>query len=221
MEQSISARSQEIFRVERSAMGASWKKRALDVVGSLILLMFWSPLMLVIALAIRLTDRGPVLFAWNILGLGGKPIRSYKFRTMVQNAEQVEAGLRAQGQNEMLSVYFKVRNDPRVTPIGRVLRRFSLDELPPLWSVLIGDMSLVGPRPVRLVEAQFLKPWHAERFSTRPGLTSPWVIAGKRTIRDFDQITSLDIEYIRHWSIWRDVRVLAGTVLYFLSGRNY
>ena len=221
MEQLISARSQEIFRVERSAMGASWGKRVFDIVGSFILLMIWSPLMLVIALAIRLTDRGPVFFAWNILGLGGKPIRSYKFRTMVQDAERVEATLRAQGRNEMQSVYFKARNDPRVTPIGRVLRRFSLDELPSLWSVLKGDMSLVGPRPVRLVEAQYLKPWHAERFSTRPGLTSPWVITGKATIRDFDQIASLDIAYIRQWSIRRDVGVLAGTILYFLSGRNY
>ena len=221
MKTSISVPNQETFRVAPSAMATSWGKRTLDVVGSFILLVLCSPLMLAIALAILLTDSGPVFFGWNILGLGGRPVRSYKFRTMVQNAEQMEPTLRAQGRNEMDSVYFKVRNDPRVTPIGRVLRRFSLDELPSLWSVLKGDMSLVGPRPVRLVEAQYLKPWHAERFSARPGLTSPWVIGGKATIRDFNQVASFDIAYIRHWSVWRDFRVLAGTILYVLSGRNY
>ena len=220
VETSISTRSLETFRVAPSSMGSSRGKRIIDIVGSFILLVLCSPLMFAIALAIRLTDSGPVFFAWNILGLGGIPVRSYKFRTMVQNAEQMEATLRAQGQNEMESVYFKVRNDSRVTPIGRILRRYSLDELPSLWSVLKGDMSLVGPRPVRLVEAQYLKPWHAERFSTRPGLTSPWVIAGKTTIRDFDQIASLDIVYIRNWSARHDLRVLAGTILYILAGRN-
>jgi len=140
---------------------------------------------------------------------------------MVRGAETMEADLRRRGQNEMKSVYFKARNDPRVTPIGRILRRFSLDEIPSLWSVLKGDMSLVGPRPVRVSEMQYLRDWHRERFAVRPGLTSPWVVWGKGRISDFDEIAALDIAYIRSWSIWYDLKILAGTVIYVVSGRNY
>jgi lipopolysaccharide/colanic/teichoic acid biosynthesis glycosyltransferase len=220
-EEPTSARSQDLYRVMSSVMATSWLKRALDIIGSCVLLILCSPILLGIAVAIWLIDSGPVLFTWNILGLGGKPIRSYKFRTMVPSAEEIETTLRVNGWNEMGSVYFKTRNDPRVTAVGRMLRRFSLDELPSLWSVLKGDMSLVGPRPVRVVEVPYLKPWHAERFSVRPGLTSPWVVSGKTTIRDFDVIASCDIEYIRHWTFWRDCKVLAATVGYMLMGRNY
>jgi len=196
-------------------------KRGMDVAIAGALLTFLSPLMLLIALAVKLTDWGPVFFAWDILGVGGKSIRSYKFRTMVVRAEAMEADLRDQGRNEMRSVYFKIKNDPRVTPVGRLLRRFSLDEFPSLWSVVIGDMSLVGPRPARLVEAPYLKPWHYERFVVRPGLTSSWVVEGKGNVRDFDGIAASDLEYIRSWSIWRDLRILLATVLYVASGANH
>jgi lipopolysaccharide/colanic/teichoic acid biosynthesis glycosyltransferase len=177
--------------------------------------------MLIIALAIKITDRGPVFFSWRILGLGGKPIRSYKFRTMVPDAEERERSLRDQGRNEMKSVYFKMEHDPRVTSLGRWLRKFSLDELPSLWSVVKGDMSLVGPRPVRHSEAQYLKPWHFQRFAVAPGLTSPWVVGGKASLREFDEIVASDLDYIRNWSIARDVRILLGTASYIISGTNH
>lgn len=185
------------------------------------LLLIFSPVMLLIALAVKLTDRGPVLYAWDIIGLGARPVRSYKFRTMIPRAEALETMLRSEGRNEMKSVFFKLRDDPRVTPIGRVLRKYSLDELPSLWSVVAGQLSLVGPRPVRLAEMQYLDEWHYQRFLVRPGLTSPWIVEGKARLRDFDSIVASDLEYIRNWSIWRDIKILMATVRYVLSGRNY
>lgn len=217
----MSTEVQGARRVVRSGNPAVWAKRALDIMVSSVLLLVVSPLALVITVLLKLTDSGSPFFAWNIVGVGGRPIRSYKFRTMVEAAETMEADLRQQGQNEMKSVYFKARRDPRVTPMGRVLRRFSLDEIPSLWSVLKGDMSLVGPRPVRMVEVQYLRDWHYERFAVRPGLTSPWVISGKEKIRDFDEIAAMDIDYIRNWSISRDFKILARTAGYVISGRNY
>ena len=151
----------------------------MDVVVTTLLLVVFSPIIALIALLVKLTSAGPVLFAWDVLGVNGTPIRSYKFRTMIPGAEALEADLRREGRNEMQSVYFKMRNDPRVTLIGRLLRKSSLDELPSLWSVVKGDMSLVGPRPVRLVEAPHLQPWHFQRFLVRPGLTSPWSSTAK------------------------------------------
>lgn len=217
----MSTKAQEIQQAVQSSSLAVWTKRALDIVIASVLLLVFSPLVIVITVLLTLTDSWPVFFVWNIMGVGGRSIRSYKFRTMVRAAETMEADLRQRGQNEMKSVYFKARNDPRVTPIGRILRRFSLDEIPSLWSVLKGDMSLVGPRPVRVAEMQYLRDWHYERFAVRPGLTSPWVVWGKGRINDFDEIAALDIAYIRSWSIWRDLKILAGTAMYVVSGRNY
>lgn len=217
----MSTKAQEIHYAVRPGPLGVWTKRAFDIVGSSLLLLVFAPVIAITALLLRLMQPGPVLFAWNIVGAGGRPLRSYKFRTMVEAAEAMEPQLRSQGQNEMKSVYFKARNDPRVTPIGRFLRRCTLDELPSLWSVLKGDMSLVGPRPVRLTEVRYLEDWHHERFAVRPGLTCPWVVRGKEKMSDFDEIAALDIEYIRHWSIWRDFRILGRTVGYVLSARNY
>lgn len=193
----------------------------LDFTVALSLLIVLLPFMLLIGLAVKLFDPGPILFRWEILGRGARPIRSCKFRTMVPDAEGLEGTLRAQGHNEMTSVYFKMRHDPRVTPLGKILRRFSLDELPSLWSVVKGDMSLVGPRPVRLTEAQYLKDWHYSRFAVRPGLTSPWTINGKGDVKDFDAVAASDIEYIRTWSVWRDLTILYATAVYVISGSNY
>ncbi|MDQ7844115.1 MAG: sugar transferase [Armatimonadota bacterium] len=196
-------------------------KRVVDIVGSLLLLLVLAPVWAAIAVLLRLVDRGPVLFRWDLVGMDGRRIRSYKFRTMVPEAEALERQLRASGANEMRSVYFKMRDDPRVTPIGRVLRKYSLDEIPSLWSVLVGDLSLVGPRPVRVTELQYLQPWHRQRFAVKPGLTSPWVLNGKNDVRDFDAIAASDLAYIRHWSLAGDLRLLLQTVRYMVSGRNY
>lgn len=198
-----------------------WVKRTLDVTVALSCLIVLLPLMLLIGLAVKLSDAGPILFRWEILGRGARPIRSYKFRTMVPDAEGLEGTLRAQGHNEMTSVMFKMRHDPRVTPVGKILRKFSLDELPSLWSVVKGDMSLVGPRPVLVAYGPHLKDWHYSRFAMRPGLTSPWITNGKGHVKDFDAIAASDLEYIRAWSFRRDLVILYATAAYVFSGSNY
>ncbi len=139
---------------------------------------------------------------------------------MVEHAEQLEKQLRQKNNNEMKGVYFKLKKDSRVTIIGRVLRKFSIDELPQLYSVLKGDMSLVGPRPVRSVEKDELKDWHRRRFSVKPGVTSPWVISGKNKIYDFDDIARLDLSYIDNWSLWLDLKILIKTIPIILLGKN-
>jgi len=199
----------------------SWQKRAVDIVGSLVLLLALSPIIGAVVLLVKCFDPGPLFFAWEIVGVGGRRVRSYKFRTMIPHAEALEKTLRTQGVNEMTSVYFKMRNDPRVTPLGRILRKLSLDEIPSLWSVLRGDLSLVGPRPVRVTETEYLKGWHWERFAVRPGLTSPWVLNGKNAMRDFDDIVRSDLDYVRNWSLWRDLLILFNTARYVISGKNH
>lgn len=196
-------------------------KRALDIAGSFLLLLALAPLWVAIAIIVKVADRGPVLFRWDLVGMDGRRIRSYKFRTMVPQAEALEKSLRASGANEMQSVYFKMKDDPRVTPVGRILRKYSLDEIPSLWSVLKGDLSLVGPRPLRVTELEYLQGWHRQRFAVKPGLTSMWILNGKNAVRDFDAIVQSDLEYIRAWSVPRDLWILAQTVRYLLSGRNY
>lgn len=202
------------------ACSRSWQKRALDIAGSIVLLLGLSPLIAGISLLLKMLDPGPVFFAWDIVGEGGRRVRSFKFRTMVQDAEAQEKALRARGLNEMRSVYFKMRNDPRVTPLGHVLRKLSLDEIPSLWSVLRGDLSLVGPRPVRVTEVEYLKDWHWKRFAAKPGLTSPWVLNGKNAISDFDDVARSDLDYIRTWSLRQDLLILFKTLSYIISGQN-
>ena len=200
-----------------SACGQSWAKRVVDVLGSFFLLVALSPVIAVISAVIRVSGPGPILFAWDIVGAGGRRVRSHKFRTMVPHAEALERALREQGANEMSSVYFKMRHDPRVTPVGRILRKLSLDELPSLWSVLRGDLSLVGPRPVRVAEIEYLKDWHWERFAVRPGLTSPWVLNGKNAIHDFDEIVASDLDYIRNWTLRGDLLILLRTLSFMMA----
>lgn len=200
-----------------------WKvalKRIKDIVVSFLLLLLLSPLFFIVAVLIKMTSRGRIFYEWKILGLNKKPFTSYKFRTMVKQAEEIEKQLRENNINEMKGVYFKLKKDPRVTSIGRVLRKLSIDELPQLYSVLKGDMSLVGPRPVRVVEKSGLKGWHRRRFSVKPGVTSPWVVNGKNKINDFDDIARLDLEYIDTWSLWLDMKILLKTIPVILLGKN-
>lgn len=197
----------------------SWQltiKRLMDIVGSGLLLLLLSPVLLLIALAIKLDDFGPILYRWNVVGQGGRPFRGYKFRTMVVNADALKAALQA--QNEMQGPVFKIQNDPRITRVGRFLRKFSLDELPQLWSVFKGDMSLVGPRPPLTIEyAQFTE-YQKQKLAMKPGITCLWQISGRNNIRDFDEWVRLDLEYIRTWSLWLDVRILLGTIPAVIRG---
>ncbi len=191
-------------------------KRAMDVCVSLAALILLSPLLLLIAIAIKLFSPGPVLYPWRVVGQGGRPFTGYKFRTMVTDADRRKAELLA--QNEMQGPVFKIKYDPRITPVGRVLRKFSLDELPQLWSVLKGDMSLVGPRPPLQSEyAQFTE-YQKQKLAVKPGITCLWQIHGRNEIRDFDEWVRLDLEYIREWSLWLDLKILVLTVPAIVRG---
>jgi exopolysaccharide biosynthesis polyprenyl glycosylphosphotransferase len=193
-------------------------KRAIDVVASAILLVLLAPLFLIIAVAIKLTSPGPVFYEWKVMGLNKKPFSGYKFRTMVQNADELKAQLVA--ANEMSGPVFKIKNDPRVTPVGRILRKFSLDELPQLWSVLKGDMSLVGPRPPLVTEVNRFERWQRRKLSIRPGITCLWQVNGRSQITNFDEWARLDLEYIDNWSLGLDFKILLRTIPVVLLGRG-
>ena len=206
--------------VFRSTPETSWQmlaKQALDLVGALLLLCLSAPLMIVIALLIKLTSKGPVFFRQQRSGLNGAPFSIYKFRTMVTNAEQTQHELAA--MNEMSGPVFKVTNDPRVTPIGKWLRKSSLDELPQIFNVLHGEMSLVGPRPLPVDEVRrFNDLAHRRRLSVKPGITCLWQISGRNKISDFGDWVRLDLQYIDNWSIWLDLAILLRTIPVVLLG---
>jgi len=201
-----------IFRTTPEASWHSLAKVVLDFFGSLILLvLIGSWLFPLIALAIKLTSRGPVFFKQQRSGQNGRPFMLYKFRTMVTNAEQYQHELEA--MNEMRGPVFKLTKDPRITPIGKFLRKYSLDELPQLWNVLRGDMSLVGPRPLPVDEVRrFSDLAHRRRLSVKPGLTCLWQIGGRNHIIDFKDWVRLDLEYIDNWSLWLDIKILLLTI---------
>lgn len=194
-------------------------KRIVDVVGAVVLLVVLAIPMLVVALLIRLTSPGPVLFKQQRAGLNGRPFTMYKFRSMVTNAEQLKHEL--EQLNEMSGPVFKLTHDPRVTPIGRFLRRYSIDELPQLINVLRGEMSLVGPRPLPVDEvARFDDVAHRRRLSVKPGLTCLWQISGRSELRDFKEWVRLDLEYIDHWSLWLDFKILLRTIPVVLTAKG-
>ncbi len=191
-------------------------KRALDLIFSSVLLVVLSPLLLVTAILIKLTSPGPVLFRQKRMGLNKRQFWIYKFRTMVPDAEKRIAEL--EKQNEVTGPVFKIKNDPRLTPIGKVLRTTSIDELPQLFSVVKGDMSLVGPRPLPLRDCKgFDQDWHRRRFSVRPGITCLWQVNGRSSI-PFERWMELDMQYIDEWSLWLDFKILAGTIPAVLKG---
>jgi exopolysaccharide biosynthesis polyprenyl glycosylphosphotransferase len=200
--------------VFRSTPESSWPtlaKQLIDSVGSFVLLILLSLPLALIALLIRVTSPGPVLFRQMRSGLNGRPFTLYKFRTMVTNAEQLKQELAA--LNEMSGPVFKVTNDPRVTPVGKVLRKYSLDELPQLYNVLLGDMSLVGPRPLPVDEVRrFDDLAHRRRLSVKPGITCLWQVSGRNNVTDFKEWVRLDLEYIDNWSLWLDVKILWRTL---------
>ncbi|HKX19307.1 MAG TPA: sugar transferase [bacterium] len=192
-------------------------KRLLDVLVAAGVLTILCPFFPVIALAIKLTSRGPVLYVWPVVGQWGRPLKAYKFRTMVSGADAMKSELL--GHNESTGPVFKMRKDPRVTPMGRILRKFSLDELPQLWNVLKGDLSLVGPRPVLADEWARFDEWHRRKLEVKPGMICLWHIHGQP--RDFDEWVRMDIEYVDNWSLWLDIRVLARGAIYLAAGKNY
>jgi lipopolysaccharide/colanic/teichoic acid biosynthesis glycosyltransferase len=175
-----------------------------------------APLFVLVAVLIKLDSHGPALFAQSRVGLNKRRFPMYKFRTMVVNAEKLQAQL--ESRNEVSGPVFKIKDDPRITRVGRFLRKTSIDELPQLFNVLKGDMSLVGPRPLPVRDYEgFDQDWQRRRFSVRPGVTCLWQISGRSSI-GFNDWMDLDMRYIDHWSLWLDVKILARTIPAVMKG---
>jgi len=200
-----------VFHSAPTASLQGLAKQAIDFAGALAMLVLLSPVLLLCALLVKITSPGPILFRQKRSGINGRPFTMYKFRSMGTNAEQRKHELAA--MNEMGGPVFKVANDPRITPIGRFLRRFSLDELPQLFNVLKGAMSLVGPRPLPVDETRHFDDLaHRRRLSVKPGLTCLWQISGRNEINEFSDWVRLDLEYIDNWSLWLDIKILFRTI---------
>jgi exopolysaccharide biosynthesis polyprenyl glycosylphosphotransferase len=184
-------------------------KRSFDFVGALLLLVLLSPLLLAVSVAVFLTSRGGVLYRSIRPGIGGEPFACFKFRTMRSDADQLQADL--ESLNEASGALFKIRRDPRMTRVGRLLRRFSLDELPQLFNVVLGQMSLVGPRPLPQRDFDQLEEWHKKRYLVLPGLTGLWQVSGRSEL-DFDDLVRLDFLYLERWSVGLDLTILLKTI---------
>lgn len=212
-----------VLTVYTGTMGGwpTFAKRAVDLLASLLLIVLLSPLFLLVAGLIKLTSPGgPVFFVQDRIGLRKRKIKVIKFRTMVPGAEQSRTAL--ERFNEASGPVFKIKNDPRVTLLGRFLRKTSIDELPQLFNVLAGDMSLVGPRPLPVRDYEgFSQDWHRRRFSVKPGITCLWQIYGRGSLSmPFEKWMQLDMEYIDHWSLWLDLKILAQTIPAVLTGKG-
>jgi exopolysaccharide biosynthesis polyprenyl glycosylphosphotransferase len=184
-------------------------KRMLDLTGALVGIILTGPIMLATAIAIRITDPGPVLFRQLRAGRNGRKFTMLKFRSMVMDAEKRKAELIH--LNEMDGPVFKIKRDPRITRVGRFIRKTSIDELPQLFNILFGDMSLVGPRPPLPSEVEQYEPWQRRRLSVKPGLTGMWQVSGRNQI-DFEEWMKMDLEYIDNWSLWLDIKIILKTI---------
>ena len=198
--------------------GWDWAvKRGFDLLVSALVVVIGLPLWALVALAVKLDSRGPVLFVDRRIGVGEKEFGMLKFRTMVADASARQAEL--EPENEAEGALFKIRDDPRVTRVGRFLRRFSLDEIPQVLNVLKGEMSLVGPRPLPLRDYRLLEDWHRRRYGVLPGMTGLWQISGRSGL-SFDDLVRLDFTYIENWSIWLDISIIAKTIPAVLTRRG-
>jgi len=193
-------------------------KRIVDVGVALLLLAALSPFLLLIALLVRLGSRGRAIFRQDRAGMSGRVFTLYKFRTMREDADLERAGL--ESRNEMDGPAFKMKDDPRVTGLGRLLRRTSVDELPQLWNVVKGDMSLVGPRPLPLYEVEKFEPWQRRRMTMRPGITGLWQVQGRNRVTRFADWMKMDLEYVDRWSLGLDAKILLRTIPAVLGGRG-
>jgi exopolysaccharide biosynthesis polyprenyl glycosylphosphotransferase len=213
------AHAEEASAVTLSTVSDGWRlvvKRGIDILGSTALLLLLAPLLAVIAAAVKVGSPGPVLFEQERFGYRKRRFRMLKFRTMVDGADRLQAQL--ESRNEAQGPVFKIRADPRITPLGRFLRRTSLDELPQLWNVLRGEMSLVGPRPLPVRDVtRFSEAWLMRRFSVTPGITGLWQVSGRSNL-GFDEWVALDLEYIDNWSLALDFRILLKTIPVTLMG---
>jgi len=208
-----------LFELRPPALaGADWVvKRGFDLVVSSVLVIAGLPLWVAVAAAIKVTSRGPVFFRDHRIGLGEREFGMMKFRTMYADAQDRQAALEI--ANEASGPLFKIKDDPRVTPVGRFLRRFSIDELPQVLNVVWGEMSLVGPRPLPIRDYERLEPWHRKRYAVLPGMTGLWQVSGRIDL-SFDDLVRLDFYYLENWSIWLDLSILAKTFPAVLARRG-
>lgn len=183
-------------------------KRTIDIIGSLAGLLLLSPVLIIVSILIKLESEGPIVFSQDRIGYKGQKFKMYKFRSMVVNAEDLKKQLAE--QNEMSGPMFKMKNDPRVTKVGKFIRKTSIDELPQLINILKGEMSLVGPRPSLPKEVKEFEPWMMERLEVKPGLTCYWQVSGRNDI-DFEDWMKLDIEYVRDRNFWLDIKLILKT----------
>lgn len=201
---------QEIIQVERQKnILYEVSKRTLDFMGSFLGLVILSPILLIVAILIKLESKGPAIFSQSRIGLNGKEFKMYKFRSMVQNAEELKEKLAK--QNEMSGPMFKMKNDPRVTKVGKFIRKTSIDELPQLLNILKGDMTLVGPRPSLPREVEKFESWMLKRLEVKPGLTCYWQVSGRNNI-DFYEWMKLDLKYVNDMNFWLDIKLIFKTV---------
>lgn len=206
------------FSMVNQPEAAMLLKRLIDIIGSIVALILFSPFMLAAAIGILITDGRPIFYEWNVIGRNKKPFKSWKFRTMVKNADQLKKDL--SDKNEMNGPVFKINHDPRILPFGRWLRKWSIDETPQLFSILKGDMSLVGPRPVFPYELVKYESWQRRKLSIKPGITCFWQASGRNQIKNFDEWVKLDLEYIDNWSLLLDLKILLKTIPAVLLGRG-
>jgi exopolysaccharide biosynthesis polyprenyl glycosylphosphotransferase len=192
-------------------------KRTFDVVLSTLGLLVLAPVLLAISIAVKVSSRGPAIYKSVRPGMAGKPFYCFKFRTMRERADQLQAELEA--LNEKSGALFKIRRDPRLTKVGRFLRRFSLDELPQLANVIRGEMSLVGPRPLPMRDFERLEEWHKKRYLVLPGITGLWQVSGRSEL-DFDDLVRLDFLYLERWSVFLDLAILLKTIPAVLGRRG-
>lgn len=192
-------------------------KRLIDIIGSLIGLILLSPILIVIGILIKLESKGPIIFAQKRVGLNGKEFEMYKLRSMVVNAEEIKEQLKE--KNEMSGPMFKIKDDPRITKIGKFIRKTSIDELPQLINVLKGDMSLVGPRPSLINEVKEFESWMLKRLEVKPGLTCFWQVMGRNNI-DFENWMKLDIRYVKERSLLLDIKLILKTFFVLFGDEN-
>jgi exopolysaccharide biosynthesis polyprenyl glycosylphosphotransferase len=206
-----------VLRPRHLESDALFLKRVVDIVVSAVALTLLLPVFAIIAVLIKVTSPHlPIFYRWRVVGYKGTPFTGYKFSTMVADADERRSQL--VGSNEMQGPVFKIKDDPRVTRIGRILRKYSLNELPQLWSVLKGDMSLVGPRPAFPHELERYELWHKRKLCVRPGITCLWQVRGRNRISNFDDWVRMDLEYIDNWSLWLDFKILVRTLWAVAAG---
>jgi exopolysaccharide biosynthesis polyprenyl glycosylphosphotransferase len=204
------------FQTVSDKVGQLLFKRLMDIIVSGVLLILAFPVNLIIAILVKATSKGPVFFTQERCGLHGSKFDLYKFRTMVVDAESKLEALK--DKNEMQGPVFKITNDPRLTSLGKFLRKWSLDELPQLWNIFNGHMSLVGPRPPMPSEVARYDYWQRRRLSIRPGLTGLWQVSGRNNISKFDDLVKLDLHYMDHWSLMEDFKILLRTIPAVIKG---